>query len=58
MKFLSGDIDLRQAIRLALCVGALLWLATGCVGIQADPNSDLPGNAPASWEGQTLGVPL
>ena len=49
---------MRKILQLALCFGALLWLMVGCVGIQSDPNSDLPGNVPASWEGQTLGVPM
>ena len=40
---------------LALLAAACL---SGCVGIEADPESDLPGNAPANWEGKTLGVPL
>ncbi len=43
---------------LLLLAGLLLAAAAGCVGIQTDPNSDLPANAPASWEGKTLGVPL
>ena len=51
-------MKLRKVLQVALCVGVLLWLAVGCVGIQSDPNSDLPGNVPASWEGQTLGVPM
>ncbi len=43
----------------------LVWLAVaaclaaaGCVGVERNPNSALPGNAPASWEGRTLGVPM
>jgi hypothetical protein len=42
-------------VLLAVLAAAFL---VGCVGIEADPESDLPGNAPASWEGKTLGVPL
>lgn len=37
---------------------AVLCAMAGCVGIQADPNSDLPSNAPAHWEGKTLGLPV
>ena len=46
--------------RVAVWLLALLAAVclSGCVGIEADPESDLPGNAPASWEGKTLGVPL
>jgi len=36
----------------------MLGLLAGCVGIQSDPNSDLPNNAPAGWEGKTLGLPV
>ncbi|MBR4125081.1 MAG: hypothetical protein IKR13_02655 [Victivallales bacterium] len=51
-------MELRRLLQLALCLGVLLWLTVGCVGIQSDPNSDLPGNVPASWEGQSLGMPM
>ena len=44
---------------------ALFWLLVafglmlaGCVGIERNPDSALPGNAPASWEGRSLGVPV
>ena len=47
-----------KAFQLALCVGMLLALAVGCVDIQTDPNSNLPSNTPAKWEGQSLAVPL
>ncbi len=46
----------RLLIFLAIC-----WvvLSSGCVSIdETDPNSALPSNRPASWEGKTLGVPL
>ena len=43
---------------LLLLAGFLAPAAAGCVGIQTNPESDLPANAPASWEGKTLGVPL
>lgn len=34
-------------------------LFSGCVSIdETDPNSALPSNRPASWEGKSLGVPL
>ena len=34
-------------------------LFSGCVSIdETDPNSTLPSNRPASWEGKSLGVPL
>jgi len=39
-----------------LCAVLLLG---ACVSIvETDPNSTLPSNRPASWEGQSLGVPL
>jgi len=41
---------------LLLC---LLALQFSCVSIdETDPNSSLPSNRPASWEGQSLGVPM
>ena len=51
-KWFTGRI---WAWLLALLAAACL---ASCVGIEADPESDLPGNAPADWEGKTLGVPL
>lgn len=48
---------LRRLALVALCALAMTF-AAGCVGIHSDPDSDLPGNAPASWEGKTLGVPI
>ena len=47
-----------RAFQLALCLAGLLLLAGGCVGIQTDPNSSLPSNTPAKWEGQSLAVPI
>ena len=46
-----------QAFLLALSLGVLLGLAS-CVGIQSDPESDLPNNTPAKWEGQSLAIPM
>jgi hypothetical protein len=47
---------LRHLLLLLFC-GLVLFL--GCVSInETDPNSTLPSNRPASWEGKTLGVPL
>lgn len=49
------------ALRLLLLplLFAVLCLALGsCVGLQQDPDSTLPGNRPASWEGKSLGVPM
>jgi hypothetical protein len=45
--------------RLLLWIGVLatLLLVTGCVS-STDGNSNLPWSAPASWEDQTLGIPL
>ncbi|MCQ2402343.1 MAG: hypothetical protein MJ202_01265 [Lentisphaeria bacterium] len=43
---------------LLLALAMLAWGAAGCVGIQSDPESNLPNNAPAEWEGKMLGVPL
>jgi len=40
-----------------LLAAACLVLAS-CVGVERNPNSALPGNSPASWEGRTLGVPF
>ena len=51
-------MKLWKVLKVALSIGVLLWLAVGCVGIQSDPNSDLPSTVPANWEGQTLGVPM
>ena len=45
---------LRRLALVALCALAMAFAA----GIHSDPDSDLPGNAPASWEGKTLGVPI
>lgn len=39
-------------------LGAVLLSLTGCVGIQADPNSNLPQNSPAAWENTTFGVAI
>ena len=39
-------------------LAAACLAVAGCVGVERNPNSALPGNAPASWEGRTLGVPL
>ena len=40
-----------------LCLAILIL--SSCVSVDArDPNSTLPSNRPASWEGQSLGVPL
>lgn len=37
----------------------LLGLLASCVSIdQTDPNSALPSNRPATWEGRTIGAPL
>jgi integral membrane sensor domain MASE1 len=49
---------MKKALLLLLSALLLATLATGCLSIQEDPNSDLPSNAPASWEGKSLGVPL
>jgi predicted small secreted protein len=45
--------------RLLLWIGVLaaLLLVSGCVST-TDGNGNLPWSAPASWEDQTLGVPL
>lgn len=51
----------RMAIRifaLAVVCGAMLAFGAGCVGMVTNPNSELPANSPASWEGKSLGVPL
>ncbi len=49
---------MKKSLLLLLSALLLATLAAGCLSIQEDPNSDLPSNAPASWEGKTLGVPL
>ena len=43
---------------LAMLAAACMVFLSGCLGVQRDPKSVLPGNAPASWENQTLGVPM
>lgn len=50
--------NLFQALFLALSLGVLLGLMSGCVGIQSDPESDLPNNTPADWEGRSLAIPM
>lgn len=49
---------MKKALLLLLSTLALAALASGCLSIQENPDSDLPSNAPASWEGKSLGVPL
>jgi hypothetical protein len=46
------------ALLALLLAGVLLCLTAGCVGMVSDPNSDLPSNAPAGWEGKSLGIPM
>lgn len=46
------------ALMLALFLGVLAFAAAGCVGLHSNPDSELPGNKPASWEGKSLGVPM
>ncbi len=37
----------------------LLALQFSCISIaETDPNSSLPSNRPASWEGKSFGVPM
>ena len=48
----------RHAMLLAMLAAACMVFLSGCLGVQRDPKSVLPGNAPASWENQTLGVPM
>ncbi|MCQ2396201.1 MAG: hypothetical protein MJ106_00700 [Lentisphaeria bacterium] len=46
-----------QLVALALCA-IIAIVMVGCVGIQTNPDSDLHSNAPAEWEGKSIGVPL
>ncbi|MBQ4479464.1 MAG: hypothetical protein II943_02380 [Victivallales bacterium] len=49
---------LLRAFMLALGLGVFLVAVSSCVGIQSDPESDLPNNTPAKWEGQSLAIPM
>ena len=48
---------MRRLMILVLLGGTMLLFS--CVSMNvSDPNSTLPSNRPASWENQSLGVPL
>lgn len=41
-----------------LLLAMVTLMVSSCVGLQSNPESTLPGNKPAAWEGKSLGVPL
>lgn len=44
-------------LSLIILTAIMVAAATGCVSVGKNDASELPWSAPASWEGQTLGIP-